>query len=604
MFLQGIRPVIAGNSKTDSVIKLLRTATDEVQKAEYYNTLSQHHFKNNPFVSIQYADSAEKLALKLKASFQLANAYYWKGCAYLSESEFSKSFGYFLKAIPIYEKSNNKKELSAIYNNMGTVLMNQKSYSKALVYFEKSVSIKKNLNDSVSLAIPVNNIGSVYDEMGDYKKAIQYYTKSLVLCKAFGDKKGIATANQNIGIALTNMQDYENARNYFFDALKLEEQLKNPGGITLSLNNIASLYNITGQESEAVPLLIKCIAIAKESSLVMQQMDAWETLSESYEKLGNKDKAIESLKNHLELKDKLFKIENARQINELQIKYETAQKENQLYLLKQEAELNELKFRDQRLWLTAFIFALLLVATITLFFLYRTRSSKKMAGVQHQKKEAEAKQRISELQLSALRAQMNPHFIFNCINSIQFLVKNNKLDDAESYLDKFAQLLRLVLDSSHSLHITLADEIKTLKLYMDLESLRFRENFSYRIHVDPQLEPENIEISTMLIQPYVENAVKHGFTGARIKGLIQINFLLVNDKLCVIIEDNGIGRKKSMELKTSASHKFSLGMKVTRERIDLMNTGEDLDASVFISDLENETGQSAGTKVQLTLPLD
>lgn len=213
----------------------------------------------------------------------------------------------------------------------------------------------------------------------------------------------------------------------------------------------------------------------------------------------------------------------------------------------------------------------------------------------------ESNKKMAEFKLMALRSVMNPHFLFNSLNSIQYFIAKNIKEEALDYLSQFSKLMRIILNSSINNYITLAQEVEMLKLYVKLESLRFNK-FSTEFIIDPDLDIEYIEIPSLLIQPFVENAILHGLSNLPDdKGELKITFKKVNDKLFCSIDDNGIGRKASMELKQNKTHK-SIGMLVTTERINLSNEGEVL--AINVIDKSNEKGESTGTTVELILEID
>ena len=221
---------------------------------------------------------------------------------------------------------------------------------------------------------------------------------------------------------------------------------------------------------------------------------------------------------------------------------------------------------------------------------------------------------VAEMELNALRAQMNPHFIFNAINSIQHFIMKNEQESAHRYLSKFSKLIRNVLDNSRTQLITIQQEIDTLDMYIGLEVLRFEEKnkFNYTIEVNPEIDKEETEIPSMLIQPYIENAIWHGLMhlskdprGVKRVGNLLVKLEPANDKtLRCIVEDNGVGRQKAMEYKSlnKVSHK-SIGMEVTKERLEILNQTGNIHLSVQIIDLVNESGEGMGTRVEIAIPL-
>ncbi len=217
---------------------------------------------------------------------------------------------------------------------------------------------------------------------------------------------------------------------------------------------------------------------------------------------------------------------------------------------------------------------------------------------------AELKQQTTELEMQALRAQMNPHFIFNSLNSInRFILQNNRLQASE-YLTKFSRLVRLILLNSQSALITLENEIESVRLYLSLEALRFDDHFEYKLSVDPDLDISVLKVPSMIIQPYIENAIWHGLMHKKEKGQLDIELSQEEDHLYFKITDNGIGRRHSAALasKSATLHK-SMGLGITARRIAMMRSGNFEGSSVVINDLVNEDGSAAGTEVVIKIPV-
>ncbi|WP_205508440.1 sensor histidine kinase [Longitalea arenae] len=213
-------------------------------------------------------------------------------------------------------------------------------------------------------------------------------------------------------------------------------------------------------------------------------------------------------------------------------------------------------------------------------------------------------QKLNELEQMALRAQMNPHFIFNCLNSIQNFIITNDLESSNWYLSEFAHLIRQTLDNSEKSTISITNEIKYLKRYLELEMMRFGHSFHYTIETDPGIDADMVHIPTMILQPYIENSIRHGIrykeNGA---GRIDISFLKSNDGFVCIIQDNGIGRKKAQAYRSQMHVEYqSKGMTLTAERINILNRQLTDPITIEINDLTNENGQATGTSVTIRFP--
>ena len=214
-------------------------------------------------------------------------------------------------------------------------------------------------------------------------------------------------------------------------------------------------------------------------------------------------------------------------------------------------------------------------------------------------------QKIAETEMAALRAQMNPHFIFNCLNSIKLYTLENDSQTASEYLTIFSQLIRLVLENSRSEKVTLQKELETLRLYIELEAMRFKDKVKYQINVAPEIDQQYIDIPPLLLQPYVENAIWHGLMHKKNGGNIRVDVSLLTEHcLQIEITDDGIGRELAAEYKSkSATRQKSFGLKMTSERIDIINQVYKINADVQISDMKDGMNNSMGTKVIIKIPV-
>ena len=255
----------------------------------------------------------------------------------------------------------------------------------------------------------------------------------------------------------------------------------------------------------------------------------------------------------------------------------------------------------QTLWFR--IGALLALAGLAYYwYRYRIKVIKKKEKVKSQ-----YEKKLANVEMSALLAQMNPHFLFNSLNSIDSYIIRNESRKASEYLNNFARLMRLILQNSRSNYISLKDELEALDLYLQMEELRFKDKFRYEINIDKDLELSSILIPPMLIQPFVENAVWHGLMHKKdgITGTVEINISQRDNNLVCVIQDNGIGRAKAEELKAqkTGGRKRSMGMQITRDRIEMINKLYNTNNSVQIEDLKDETGHARGTRVELIVPV-
>ena len=216
-----------------------------------------------------------------------------------------------------------------------------------------------------------------------------------------------------------------------------------------------------------------------------------------------------------------------------------------------------------------------------------------------EKLKTEFNKKLADVEMTALRAQMNPHFLFNCLNSINRFIVRSDAETASNYLTKFSRLIRLILQNSKAHTITLKNELEALRLYIEMEEMRFENRFDYYIHVDEEVESEFVEVPPLLLQPYVENAIWHGLMHKEARGRLTVEIKQENGWLRCVIEDNGIGRQKAQQLKSkSATRDKSMGMKITTDRLNLYHQK----TKVQVIDLTDSKGNPAGTRVTLGFP--
>ncbi len=250
-------------------------------------------------------------------------------------------------------------------------------------------------------------------------------------------------------------------------------------------------------------------------------------------------------------------------------------------------------------WQTWWFNALFIIlVALLIYYLFRRR----VAGIREKEKtRANYERKIAEVEMSSLRAQMNPHFMFNSLNSINNFILKNDPDNASDYLTKFSRLMRLILDNSRSEWVFLENELKALQLYIELEAVRFDNAFNYSIEVTQDVNPETVMVPPLIIQPYVENAIWHGLLHRKDPGgRIDIKLWKNNGTFYIEIEDNGVGRDEAKRLNSkTATKQKSHGMKITAQRIEVVNKIYNVDAGVIISDLDDKTG-SSGTSVLIS----
>lgn len=252
-----------------------------------------------------------------------------------------------------------------------------------------------------------------------------------------------------------------------------------------------------------------------------------------------------------------------------------------------------------RQWWFYGLIALLVLGLIYAFFQYRLRQLRKRDALK-----ANFNKKIAELELSALRAQMNPHFLFNCLNSINRFIVRNDAQKASEYLTDFATLIRLILKNSEQELVSLQNELDALNLYIQMESLRFEHQFEYELVLSPDLQADFVRIPPMILQPYVENAIWHGLMHLDEPGKLRIAIHRLESHLECLIEDSGIGREAAEKLRSKGAQKDkSMGMRITKQRLLKFGAAKNLKAEIQVHDLRNIEGKGIGTQVVLKIPI-
>jgi tetratricopeptide (TPR) repeat protein len=518
------------------------------------------------------------------------------GLIYDAQGKLPDALSYFFKALKLAEEVDDKKMIATCTGYIGDAYLYQEDYPQALTYFLKSYNLYEDIGSRSGETYDLECIGNVYFKKRDYAKALDYYNRALKISEEINDKRSISSAIGNIGRVYAADSNYKQALNYFTSVLKQSQDMGNQAEVAKYIYNIGQVYLDQKKYKDAEKYITKSVKLADSINNKNVEKEANEKLSDLYAQTGQWQKAYESYKKFTVSKDSLFNDDKSKQIGKLEAKYEY---DKQIAVQQADAEkdkaISEAANKKQRLITFLFAAVAISIALIALliFRLWRTTRKEKL-NIE--------KQKIA-MELKALRAQMNPHFIFNAINSIQHFILNNDSKAAHLHLSRFSQLVRKVLENSRFESISLSEEIKMLELYLELESLRFSSKFNYKISVDPSIDTEKFLISPLIIQPFVENAIWHGLMHLKERqGELSIGFEKQNDSLKCTINDNGIGRKRSMELKKGTGHE-SMGLSIAKERLQIVNMLNKAKTSVKLIDKTNSDGTPSGTIVELFMPV-
>ncbi|MBU2938840.1 tetratricopeptide repeat protein [Lacinutrix sp. C3R15] len=541
---------------------------------------------------------------KEKDSFLMAVVLNSIGINQMYQSLYPEAIDSYLKASKIHEQTNttNTDRYAGILTNIGLLYYRLEKNKEALKYFNKSLETNKKLNSKIGIANALTNIGNVYDDIKQPEKAINYYKESLAIMQSIHNKYGIASALTNTGIAYINLKEYDKALTYLKDTKVLFEELDNSNNLAIVYQSIGTAYFKSALQSEnkkenylkAKNNFENALKYSKKTQSIERQASALEKLGQVNAKLNNYKIAYTNQTEAKKLKDSFMSSEKKEEIAKLEAKYEYEKKEATLTAIHEkqqtlkEAEVSRYKFIKNT---SMFVGSTLAIGLTIGFMLYKKKQEANAIA-----KETAFNLKVSNTELKALRAQMNPHFIFNSLNSIQSYIAKNDIENATNYLTKFSKLMRETLEKSTQKEITLTEDISILKTYLDIENKRANNSFTYNINIDETIDAENTLIPPMILQPFVENSIIHGLRKSTERGKICINYTKEKDMLICSVEDNGIGRAASAA-NTPNTNKHSLGMRITKSRIEIINKIKDTKGNLHIIDKPN------GTKVEVKLPL-
>jgi tetratricopeptide (TPR) repeat protein len=451
------------------------------------------------------------------------------------------------------------------------------------------------INDSPGIARTWANLGAVYRQYNNLSAALVYYRKAARLCKAIGGHYYFRLFGQH-QVAVGDL--------YRLQGFQAEKLKKTQAAKTYYRQAIEELREGLGYSTNG------------RDWLTMHQSSY--LLSKTYERVDDYKTALHFFTQAVSYRDSAVNLEKEKERNqhELRLQYNDSLsyfkklQEKQVYILEQDNKLKD--YRVNQLWLFSVII-IIAIALVGSFFIYRYRLQKLQAESELQRekfetrlKGAEFQRRLNDMTLAALHSQMNPHFIFNALNTIQSFIFSENKRAATSYLGKFSELIRKILDYSQNPTITLMEEFAFVRLYIEIEKERFDNQLLVTFDIDEELSLEEIEVPSMFIQPYVENALKHGLlhkTGLKTLSL-SLNFLPGPRQVQVRIEDNGIGRMKSAEINKKRINHHPFASQANGQRAKLISELWGKQIQVVISDKVSNEGLAQGTIVIITFPCD
>ncbi len=437
-----------------------------------------------------------------------------------------------------------------------------------------------------------HNMGYAMELNGEIDAALDNYNLSLDYNKEINDLRGKVICNNSIAQIYLKRENPEEALKILERNLSLAIENKELYYITSTYIGLGWAQYDLNNFNESELYLNKALEIAEERKLPSFIAAANIHLSELYKRKGDYKLAYEKFRISDDIKHRISSNKNKEYVNMLNIKYNSEKKNNEIKQLEQKNEINELELKENKRNQLVALLGLLVIAGV-LFVVNRQRRLKN-------------EKKIVTLEQDMLRSQMNPHFIFNSLNSIKLYIINNEKENAVYYLNKFSKLIRKILLASKEKEITLADELETMDLYMNIENIRFSNEINYKKNISPAVDLQAIKVPSLILQPFLENALWHGLSSKKDDKNINLDISNDNGNFIVIsITDNGIGRNEAQRIKRNKSLKRkSLGLAITNERLANFYKDYNKEYSVQIIDLYDDDNKATGTKVIITIPLE
>lgn len=561
---------------------------------------------------LKMATEANQIANKLNYRIGKIRSLNCIGNYYFNRALNDKATNYYLQALKLAEQHKDYPNIIIGKSNLANVFSHTFHDDKAIQLLSEADQLLVQRGDTLSQnrAAILTNLANSYTNLKQFTKTIPIYESVLAICKKQNIGFGIALTLDNLGKSYFELKQYEKARTLFEQA-KTEIEKNHVDFVRgKNLKNLGKVYAVLGKPTQS----LKYLNEAKEISLANQDnegmSDIYFELQKDYFKINDFRNAYLYLQKYTQLKDSLFGIEKNKSIQELNTKYETEKKDNQIKTLAQQQQITNLESKQKTVLIYSILGAILALAAIAYFSFTRFKTQKENELLQTKLEEAERRveieQKATESELKALKSQMNPHFMFNALNSIQeqFMFGDKNL--ANEQMGNFTYLTRQILTISGKKRISLETEKEILTKYLELEKIRFAEGFQYKISQSKNIDENYHQIPPMLIQPFVENSIKHGLMHKQGDKNLFINFDLdtTEENILCTVEDNGIGRKKSGEIKAKRIQQHeSFSTAATEERLRLLSHQFNSTDLVTYKDLKDSDGNPTGTKVIITIPL-
>ncbi len=469
-----------------------------------------------------------------------------------SIGKYSEAMEKEILALEMLVSSGDSTNIADYFCEIGILFNKLDNKVKYEEYVLKAYFLMKNVKyaDFYSKTNILNELAYIYQTKGDLLKSLDVNNQNYILSKNANYLNGMAVSLSNMAEIERELNNYDKALEYYKQSYKLNKSNRKTSGIIYSASHLGELYSYKKEYTKAKIYLNEALNLSNGKHYSEELKLTLKLLSDLYVKQGNYKLSIKYLQKYLVVKDSLENIAVKKQFAKLETQYDKKQKEKKIELLNKENQLKKEQLAKQ-LYLFAAVFVFLLLISALIYWTVRNKKIK-------------AERDSFEYRQKMLRSQLNPHFIFNSLNAIQNYILKSKTFESADYLSDFARLMRLILESSREDLITIEKEKEMMEYYLKLQQLRFSNVFSFNIDVDANIDMENTEIPSMLLQPFIENAIEHGIKNSRNSdGKIEVIIKKESNHIKLSVKDNG----KGFSTEKKSKHK-SYAIQITKERLE------------------------------------
>ncbi len=561
-----------------------------------YNMLGKLYRINGDYPeAIYYHQKAYDLAKQIDDLYDEIYSLNMIGVVYRRMDAVKSALEYHNKALNLALNALQKNEkiwknIAISHNSIGNIYLLLQRDDLALKHFLEALKIEKKYNNLLGLAINYQNIGSIYERRGDYDKAMEQYQKSLSYNEKIHSKVGKIICNTSIGNLLLKKGKTSEAVKIIKPNLQVAKDLGDAYYLADVYVSLGKAYLKDNKFKQAEENLKKGLQIALNKKIPSVAQEAYKQISLLKEKQGKYKEALTYHKKFNEKQNEILNEKNRQLVSDVIIKQIKLENKQKMEALDEENMIVKKKLnRTKKSFYFTLLFLVFLIVMGSIFYKYYQLNNQR---------------KLMNLEQNLLRARMNPHFIFNSLNSLKMFIIQQKTKEAVIYLSTFSKLVRTILQSTIDKETSLKDEIETIKKYVSIENIRFSDKINFEINISEQLNLDELLIPPLLTQPFIENALWHGLSPKEGGKKLTIN-IFPKDDLYFIIEiiDNGIGRKRASEIRETRTFKReSVGIKLSEERLRHFTKHLTAGYELKFEDLYDEDGKPAGTKVIIIIP--